>query len=793
MNWREQARHFVTQMTLEEKAHLCVGADFWHVGGVPRLQLEGILVADGPHGLRKQVANYDNARYSDSVPAVCFPTASAVACTFDPDLAFAMGRAMGEECRKEGVSVLLGPGVNMKRSPLGGRNFEYFSEDPLLAGKLAAAMIRGVQSMGVGASLKHFAANSQEASRFVVDSVLDERALRELYLRAFEIAVREGKPWTVMAAYNRLNGTYCCEHRPLLELLRGEWAFDGLVVSDWGAVHCPERCIEAGMDLEMPGVRNGHWEALCQAVQEGTLPQKALDRAAENVTALLLRAKEGRQIQVDCDLEAHHALALKIACSAAVLLKNDGLLPGSCSQSAAVIGALAKEGRYQGSGSSRIHPYRLTCAWDALHSAVPQAVYAPGYDLKDALPRQDLIDAAVEAARGKEMVYLFAGLPDAWESEGFDRKELALPPGQTALIEAVCRANPNTAVLLQAGGAVELPWADLPRAILMLYLGGEAGGEAAAKLLLGEVSPSGKLAETFPLTLEDTPTAGHYPAGRVAQHREGIYIGYRFYDAARRDVRFPFGHGLSYTTFHYDGLQIEAKDEDCWLVRCRIQNSGAAAGAEAVQLYAAALHPVMFRPPQELIAFEKVYLEPGETKEVCFAVHKRDFDYYSPGRHRFVVEEGNYELRVAASSRDIRLRGTLFVPGESPEEDLRAAVPHYYRVDGTFSKEEFEVLLGRRVPRYTPPKRGAYTLNTTLSELQGCRWGRAVFWVMRHYLHWRCRADVRAEETNLAIAAESPLRQAVVGGAPVRAVRAFVALCNGAYRRALAELLGGKR
>ena len=777
-------------LTTEEKARLCVGADFWHVRGVPGTDLRGIFVADGPHGLRKQVAHHDSARPSDSVPATCFPTASAVACTFDPALAYAMGRAMGEECRREDVSVLLGPGVNLKRSPLGGRNFEYFSEDPYLAGKMAAAMIGGIQSVGVGASLKHFALNSQETARFVVDSVVDERALHELYLRAFSIAVQEGKPWTVMAAYNRVNGVYCCENEPLLSLLRREWGYEGLVVSDWGAVCDLTEGLRAGLDLEMPGVRNGHAEAVCRAVRSGALPQAALDRAAGQVTRLLRRAEAGRKAAYTCDMEAHHALAREIARSAAVLLKNDGLLPGARGRSAAILGAFAKTGRYQGSGSSRIHPRRLTCAWDALHAALPQAVYAPGYAVDMDAPCRELIDEAVEAARGKSIVYLFAGLPERWESEGFDRRNLRLPEAQTALIEAVCRVNPNTAVILQAGSAVEMPWAALPRAILMMYLGGEAWGEAAADLLLGEVSPCGKLAETFPCSLADTPAAEHYPAGRIAQHRESIYIGYRYYDAARKAVLFPFGHGLSYTTFHYDALRIAQGPERIYTVCCAVTNSGAAAGAEVVQLYAAPLEPMAFRPPQELIAFRKVYLEPGQTARVCFSVRPRDLACYSVRSHRFVVESGAYELRLASSSRDIRLRGVINVRGDGAAEDLRAVAPHYYQVTGVFPKEEFEALLGRRVPAYTMPQRGAYTLNTTLCELQGSRWGRAAQWLVRRYLHLRHRADADAEETDFAIAAESPLRQAIVGGVPRRLVCAFLALCNGTYGRALSALLG---
>ncbi len=784
---REEGKKLVEQMTLREKAALCVGADFWHIRGVPRLGLDEIMVADGPHGLRRQLENHDNARPSDSAPATCFPTASAVACTFDEDLAYEMGRAMGEECRQEGVSVLLGPGVNMKRSPLCGRNFEYFSEDPYLAGKLAAAMIRGVQSVGVGTSLKHFALNSQETNRLVTDSVVDARALREVYLRAFEIAVKEGRPWTVMTAYNKLNGRYCGEHAGLLEILRREWGFDGVTVSDWGAVHDWPASVDAGLDLEMPGVRNGHVEELVSAVEQGKLPEEALDRAAERVTELLLKARAGKTVPYTCDYGAHHALARRLAENAAVLLKNDGLLPGSKEKTTAVIGALAREGRYQGSGSSRIHPLQLDQAWDALHREMPGAVYEPGYDLEQDGPCQALIDKAVAAARDKEIVYLFAGLPDRYESEGTDRAHMKLPEGQCALIEAVCRVNPNTAVILQTGSPVEMPWADLPRSILLLYLGGEAAGSAAAALLLGRANPCGKLAETFPLSLKDAPSAAYYPGGPVAQHRESLYIGYRYYDAADQAVAYPFGHGLSYTEFAYSALTAEPEGEGYRLC-CRVRNIGARPGCAVTQLYLAPVQPVTYQPPQKLIGFVKTELQPGEEQELHFCVTPAEAAYYSAARGRFVTEGGAYEVRVAASSRDIRLRCTVSLAGE-PGEDLRGALPHYYRPDGVFPKEEFERLLGRPVPRYTAPGKGTFTLNTAVGELSACVPGRVLLWCARRCLDRRNRGNRAEAECVWRVLLGTPLRQAAMGGISIRLVQTFVDVCNGRYGQALKRLL----
>ena len=788
MDLKEEAAGYVSQMTAEEKAALCIGADFWHISGIARLGLDGIMMADVPPGLRKQTEHHDSVRPSDSVPATCFPTASAVACTFDEDLAFRMGQAMGEECRAENVSVLLGPGVNMKRSPLGGRNFEYFSEDPLLAGKMGAAMIRGIQSVGVGASLKHFAVNSQENFRMVSDSVVDERALREIYLRAFEIAVKESRPWTVMLAYNKVNGTYCCENKDLLDILRREWSFDGVTVSDWGAVHDIIASINAGMDLEMPGVKNGHREEILRAAAAGTLEKDSLDRAAGDIVELLLKAREGKKIPYTCDMEAHHRLAREIASSAAVLLKNDGLLPGNSGQRTAVIGTLAEYGRYQGSGSSRIHPYRLDNALDALRGEIPDLVYAPGYRLEEPMADPELLKEAVRSAGKSDIVYLFAGLPDGWESEGFDRQHLGLPPAQTDLIEAVCRANPNTVVLLQAGSPVELPWAELPRAIMMLYLGGEAAGSAAADLLLGKVSPSGRLAETFPVVLHDTPCAQHYPGGRIAQHRESIYIGYRFYDAAGKETRFPFGYGLSYTTFSYRDMRVEQVEDDSFRVGCTVRNTGNMGAAEVVQLYASALETSTYRPIQELVGFQKIYLNANDEKDIYFTVKTGDLAIYDTVKGGYIVETGPYELRMGSSSREIRLRTSIHIAGTADVLDRRRAFPHYYTVDGSFPGKEFEKLLGHPLPEYQLPQKGSYGWNTTLEELRGSLPGRALSAVVCGCLRAKYRSNPQEGRHLWEMFAQTPMRQVSMAGISRPWVKAFLALCNGHYGKALRSL-----
>ena len=793
MELKKEAAACVAQMTIEEKAALCIGADFWHISAVPRLGLEGIMVADGPHGLRKQMEHHDSVRPSDSVPATCFPTASAVASTFDPDLAFRMGQAMGEECRAEHVAVLLGPGVNIKRSPLGGRNFEYFSEDPLLAGKMGAAMIRGIQSVGVGASLKHFAVNSQENFRMVSDSIVDERALREIYLRAFEIAVKEGLPWTVMLAYNKVNGIYCCENRTLLNILRQEWGFDGVTVSDWGAVHDITASISAGMDLEMPGVKNGHKEEIIRAVAAGTLEKASLDRAAQDIVELLLRAREGQKIPYTCDMEEHHRLAREIACGAAVLLKNDGVLPGSAAQKTAVIGMLAERGRYQGSGSSRIHPYRLDNALDALRQDIPNLRYAPGYRLEEPMADVKLLEEAVQAAQESDIVYLFAGLPEGWESEGFDRCHLCLPPAQTALIEAVCAVNPNTVVLLQAGSPVEIPWVNLPQAIMMLYLGGEAGGAAAADLLLGRVSPSGRLSETFPVMLGDTPCAQRYPGGRIAEHRESIYVGYRFYDAAGKEPRFPFGHGLSYATFSYEDMVVEQVGNDTFRVGCTLRNTGNMGAAEVVQLYAAAMKKTVYQPIQVLVGFQKIYLNTNDEKQIYFTVKMSDLAIYDPVKQDYVVEPGAYELRIGASSRAIHLHACIQVAGDTTAQEQYKELHHYFMVDGSFPRKEFERLLGYPLPDYQPPEKGTYGWNTTLEELQGALPGRVLSAVIRFCLRMKYRAIPQEGDHLWEMFAQTPMRQVMMTGISRRWVAFFLALCNGRYGEALRALRRGDR
>lgn len=668
-DYSTRAAEIVAEMTLEEKVKLLSGADIWQTKAVERLGVPSIWMADGPHGLRRAPAG-DNWGFP-SQPATCFPTASALAASWDTALLYEVGQAIGREAQAQDVQIVLGPGVNLKRSPLGGRNFEYFSEDPLLTGQLAAAYINGVQSEGVGTSLKHFAANNQETQRFVVDARVDERSLRELYLKSFEIAVRESQPWTVMAAYNRLNGIYATQHAWLLsEILRDEWGFDGYVVSDWGAVVDPVAAINAGMDLRMPTL-NPMDDALVLAKIKGAatdaeaIDTTAIDAAARNLLRVILRADALNRENETFDEDTHHALARKAAGRSVVLLENNGILPLQDVKRLTVIGAFAKEPRYQGAGSSRVTPTRLENAWDELSRRAEgqfEISWAAGYE------SEEIDDALLQEARQKaseaDVALLFVGLPPRFEEEGRDREHMDLPPSHNALVQAVVAAQPQTVVVLSNGSAVALPWADQVAAVVEGWLGGQAGGEAVVDVLFGDVNPSGRLAETFARNLEQTPAFLNFPGdGRVVTYGENIFVGYRYYDTVGVRPHYPFGYGLSYTTFEYSDLKLttneidtnEINDDGTLTATMKIRNSGDRAGAEVVQLYVADLESSAPRPAKELKAFARVDLEPGEEKEVSFSVDASDLGFFSP-RQGWIVEPGEHELIVGASSRDLRLR-----------------------------------------------------------------------------------------------------------------------------------------
>lgn len=676
----DRIKEIVAQMTLEEKAAMCSGADFWHTEAVERLGIPASMVSDGPHGLRKQDQEGDHLGVNESIKAVCFPAGCGTAASFNRELLNKMGETLGNECQAEGVSVILGPAVNIKRSPLCGRNFEYYSEDPLVASEMAGALIHGVQSKNVGTSIKHFLANNQETRRMSSDSRIDERTLNEIYLAAFEGAVKKEKPWTVMCSYNRINGVYAAEnHKYLTETLRDKWGFDGYVMSDWGAVNNRVEDLKAGLDLEMPSSNGVNDKLIVGAVESGELSEEVLDTAVERILNIVFRYEENRDKSAFFDRDKDHELARKVAEETIVLLKNDGVLPLSEQDEIAFIGKYAMKPRYQGGGSSHINSHKITSALDAVRG-MGNISFAMGFDDKEDKTDEKLLAEAVETAKKAKVAVVFAGLPDAFESEGFDRQHMRMPDCQNELIEKVAAVQPNTIVVLHNGSPVEMPWANKVKGIVEAYLGGQAVGGAVCDILFGRVNPSAKLPETFPLKLEDNPSYLSYIGeGDMVEYREGIFVGYRYYDKKKMDVLFPFGYGLSYTTFAYSNLKVDKesiKDTDTMTVSVDVTNTGKMAGKEVVQLYVADKESTVIRPVKELRDFAKVELAPGETKTVSFTLGKRAFAYYSVKLHDWHVEMGEFDIMIGQSSRDIVLTKTVTV-------ESTVKLPFVYTTDTT--------------------------------------------------------------------------------------------------------------
>lgn len=660
--WQKKAAELVTQMTLEEKASLCSGKNFWETKAVERLGVQSFMVTDGPHGLRKQAGEADHLGLNASVEATCFPTAAATACSFDPELLRQMGEALGEECRADSVGVLLGPAANIKRSPLCGRNFEYFSEDPLLTGEMAAALIEGVQSRNVGTSMKHYLANNQEKARVSSNSVVDERALREIYLAGFERAVKKAQPWTLMCSYNQINGTYASDNKRLMtDVPRGEWGFEGAIMTDWGAMNDRVQAIRAGLDLEMPGTGGANDALIVQAVRQGRLSEAEVDACAVRMTALALRL--AGNTAAPCDKDAHHELARRVARESAALEEE-----------------------------------------------------------------------ALRAAAGADVVVAMVGLPDSWESEGFDRAHMELPENQNALMEALIATGKPVVAVLSTGGAVTLPWRERVDSILLMYLAGQNGGNAVLDLLLGDADPCGRLAETWPLALTDTPCHGFFGGSGNVEYRESVYVGYRYYDKARREVAYPFGHGLSYTDFAYSGLTVRPAKTGSALpleAELTVTNIGARAGHEVVQVYVAPPAEGTFRPVRELRAFAKVWLEPGESRTVRLALDQRAFAFYDAAAGGWRVDGGEYTVEAGASSRDIRLTAPVRLEGSAPEAAPAETLPSYCDPAASWppSREQFEALLGAPVPPERPLR--PFTSNSTLGQVRASLAGRIFYRTIR--------------------------------------------------------------
>lgn len=687
------------KLTLEEKAALLSGKTVWQTRDIPRFKIPSVFLSDGPHGIRRQAGSGDHLGLNASLKATCFPTAAAIANSWDPELGEEIGKALGEEAAAQNVNIVLGPGLNMKRSPLCGRNFEYFAEDPYLAGKMAAAYIRGIQSQGVYACPKHFAVNSQEERRMAMNAVVDERTLREIYLTGFEIAVREGKAKAIMTSYNEVNGEYANENKKLLlDILRKEWGFDGLVVTDWGGSNDHVKGVMCQSDLEMPAPGLDSARELVTAVNEGRLSMKDIDLCVDHVLDAVLDLKQKAEEKKSVfDEKAHHALARKAAAESAVLLKNeDNILPLKPGTRIALIGDFAFVPRYQGAGSSMVNPFNVESMDQLIDEYDLQVIgKAHGYT-RNGEPDADLEKEALEAAAGADVVLYCFGLDEVSESEGKDREHMRLPQNQLRLLNKLVKVNENIVGILSAGSSIEMSWQYDLKSILHSYLGGEAGAGAILDILTGKINPSGRLAETYPLRYEDTPAFQYYPASeRTSEYREGPFMGYRYYDTSMVLFRYPFGYGLSYTEFAYSALEVDEKG-----VQLTVTNVGERDGAEVVQLYVGFPDSVVFRPQKELKGFQKVFLKAGESKRVHIPFDDKTFRYWNVKTGQWEIEEGEYLLMVGASVSDIRLSGKLWVAGTTKEIPYeKKKLPSYY--SGRISNvgaEEFEVLLGHPVP-----------------------------------------------------------------------------------------------
>lgn len=799
-----RAAALVAQLTIEEQASLTSGDGFWSSQGIERVGIPPVVLTDGPHGVRYRKGDPNQIGIRDAEPATCFPTASALAATWDRTLLAEVGAAIGREAAALGVGVVLGPGVNLKRSPLCGRNFEYLSEDPLLAGELAAAFIDGLQGEGIGTSLKHFAANNQEFRRMTIDTIVPERVLRELELTAFELPVRAAQPWTVMGAYNRLNGTYACEHPWLLtDVLRREWGFRGIVMTDWGAIDDRVAGLAAGCDLEMPGVNPDSDAHVAAAVRAGQLPATVLADTATRLVALALRAEANRR-DTPVDLDANHALARRVSAAGTVLLRNvDDALPIGSEDRVAVVGAFADRPRYQGTGSSRITPTRV----DALRTELLEAIgeerlvgYAPGYAGTEVVDDR-LVADAVALAEGADVVVVCVGLPDGYENEGNDRTHLGLPPTHDALVAALAAAHPRVVVVLQNGAPVAMPWLEDVAAVVEGYLGGQAGGGALADVLTGVVEPGGRLAETFPRHLDEVPAQRNFPGGpSTVEHREGLYVGYRYHDTVGGDVLFPFGYGLSYTTFTYGEVAVdrsevgpdELADGATVGVELDVTNTGERAGSTVVQLYVRDVESCVHRPDRELRAFAKVHLEPGATERVRLELGHRGFAFWDTELGGWTVEPGVFELLVGTSSRDHVGQAAVTVTGEaSPVRDEPAVYrrpPRYLDVD----RASFEALLGRSAP----PNEGfgrPFTRNTPIGATASTPVGRVLVPQVERRLLESFGDDDAGRALATSMADEAPLRSLLMSGMTEEQLDTILDLLNGRWGSGANRVVGQLR
>ncbi|MBR3227482.1 MAG: glycoside hydrolase family 3 protein, partial [Erysipelotrichaceae bacterium] len=700
-----EIKEMIAGMSLEEKIKLCAGIDFWQTRAYDEYGIPSFFMCDGPSGLRKQEKGADMLGINDSRPATCFPAAVSTANTWDEELLYRMGEAIGEEARDQRVGVVLGPGINIKRNPLCGRNFEYFSEDPLETGVLASAFVKGLQSQGIGCSLKHFACNSQEKDRMSSDSIIDERALREIYLRAFEIVVKEASPATVMSAYPKINGIHCSDNRKLLnDILREEWGFEGMVMTDWGGMNDRIEAFKAGNDLMMPGGSDYMEKDVIEAVKEGRLDEKDIDRCCERIIRTAMKAAETLRKECRTDYHKHHELAVEVAEKGAVLLKNDrDLLPLKEDGRILICGSMAKRSRYQGSGSSHVNPLEMEEPIDFLQ----RYEYVQGCD-EHGDTNEELLKELSDKARTAETVIIFAGLPGHYESEGFDREDMKMPEGHVRMIETAAQVNSNTAVVLMCGSPVECDWADRVSSILYMGLSGEGTGRACYDLLFGKTVPCGKLSESWPYRYEDVPSSSYYARSRDALYMESIYVGYRYYDKAGIEVRWPYGYGLSYTDFRFSDLETEGNR-----VSLKVTNTGTRSGSETVQLYIGQKDPKLHRPQKELRHFLKIGLKPKETREVVFKLDDDDFKLWDNGFRKI---KGDYLVCIGNSSRDIFLKETVSIDGEDPVVPSWQKGSWYEDLKGKISLQQWERMMGRRYESHKTVK-GQFTVENTVEEM----------------------------------------------------------------------------
>ncbi|WP_297277816.1 glycoside hydrolase family 3 C-terminal domain-containing protein [uncultured Brachyspira sp.] len=720
--YQEQIKELMKELTLEEKVSLLSGKDFWSTKPIYRLKIDSLYLTDGPHGVRKQSTESDELSLQNSTAATCFPTACCSACSFDPNIMYEMGEAISKEAKANKVSAVLGPGINIKRSTLCGRNFEYFSEDPYLAGKMASGWISGLEDNGIAASLKHFAANNQETLRLVIDSIVDERALREIYLQAFEIAIKESNPSTVMCSYNRVNGDFASESKYLLnDILREEWGFEGIVISDWGAVNDRVEAVKAGLDLQMPSTNGYDDKKVYDAVRNNIIDESVLDKVIIRLLDFSLNRMHNIYQNFSNDKEENHKIARKIAENSIVLLKNEyKILPAKKESKIAVIGEFAQKPRYQGNGSSLINAYKIDTAEEYFREHNIEFNYAKGYDSNSSNIDNTLIEEAVNISKDKDIVIIFAGLINSYESEGFDRKHLNLPENHNHLIEEISKVNKNIVVVLSIGAPVLMPWIDKVKGIVNLYLAGEAAVSAAFNIIFGIVNPSGKLAETFPLKLEDNPSYKYFPGGnKSVEYRESIFVGYRYYDKAEKDVLFPFGFGLSYTSFEFSNLIVSDANTIAGLdnihVVFDIKNTGDMFGCEVAQIYISAPENNIFKAKKELKGFIKVFLEPNETKTVIIKLNKRSFSFYNTETKQYEIENGLYTIYVGNSSRNLILSKSMEInSNDYNNEKLHS----YFNIkDINISDEDFEKLLGRKLKPINIKACKPYNLNNNLADL----------------------------------------------------------------------------